>query len=199
MGGPLTATVVVGALLGAPPFDPLIDQAREPPSGYALAAGLDGMGDTFGFWLEGRFPRFLQNRLAVSIAGGVGWFPSALPAESEAQSGDGPWSPFGQVRARIEMSLRMAETPHRIFVAVGPSAIFPTSERSSTDAGLGVHGGLGVELFGGDRFRTWPVALVLELGAAAHLARADANQGEAENAAPLATGIALSVGLRWYP
>jgi hypothetical protein len=181
------------------PFDPNIDAAREPPRGAAVTAGVDRQDDTLGFWVEARSPRVLEDTLAVSLGGGVGWFPGLPRARAEEDAASGPWSPFGHVRLRADYGLRIAESPHRLFVALGPSVVFPSAERSSTRAGVGVHGGLGVELFAGDRFRTYPLALVVELGAAAHLAEADVGLQETENAPPLATGFALSAGLRFYP
>lgn len=181
-----------------PGFDPLIDQARLPPRGIAIGLGLDRQSDTLGFWLELRSPRFLDDRFAISVAGSIGWFPELPGVEEDSPGQVRPWSPFGQARMRLELALPMAENPHRIFMGVGPSVLFPRSDVSTTSAGLGVHGTLGVELFAGDRYRVWPASLLIEAGAAAHLARADAGLGEAENARTLATGFVLSVGLRWY-
>lgn len=185
-------------LMAASSFDPAIDQAREPPGGWSVGAGLERHHDTLGAWLELRSPRMLDDHLAIAVGGGVGWFPNVLP-ETEREVSVGPWSPFAHVRVRAEVAARMAESPHRLFLALGPSLIVPQSELSTSEAGFGGLASLGAELFLGDRYRTAPVAVVFELGAVAHLARADARVGEAEAAAPLATGFFLSVGLRLYP
>lgn len=191
-------TLPLIGLLAALGFDPAIDQAREPPSGPAITVGIERLDDALGGWAELRSPRLLQDQLAIALAGGVGWFPGILPA-TEREAAVGPWSPYGTLRLRGELAAPVAESPHRAFVALGPSLLFPASELSSTPVGIGVSGGLGVELFLGSRLRTAPYALVVELGAVAHLARADARSGEAETAAPLGTGFMVSVGFRAYP
>lgn len=198
MGGPLIFGAVVAALAALPPFDPLIDAPREPPRGYTLGAGLEQQGDAFGFFLEARSPWMLDGFFALSVAGGIGWFPEVVVLDRDGERAVEPWSPFGHARLRAEAATRLAESPHRLFLAMGPSLLFPSSEVSTARAGIGIHGGLGLELFAGDRFRTLPFAIVVELGAAANLAEADARVGEAENAASLATGFAISVSLRWY-
>ncbi len=183
------------ALAAAPPFDPRIDRAREPPQGWSLGAGLERQGETFGVAIELRGPRWLDDRFALSAAGGLGWLTRAGLGPEQA----GAWSPFFHGRLRAEFGLSVADGPHRLFIGLGPSAVVPSSDRSSAGFAPGVHGGLGVELFSGDRFRTGRVALVFEVGAAAHLAREDSGRGEVEAAPPLATGLALSAQVRFYP
>lgn len=192
------SSLMLAALLVALPFDPRIDADREPPSSWSASAGVDLQGEAFGAWGEIRGPRFLDDQLAASLAGGVLWSPIILPGTRDADP-VGPLSPIGTLRLRLELSLRIAESPHRMFVALGPSAIFPASELSTTRVGMGAHGGVGVELFAGDRWSTDPIALVIEVGAVGHFARADARSDDAEQASPLATGLVVSAGLRVYP
>lgn len=191
---------VLGLALAHPGlgFDPAIDGEREPPSGVALTVALDRLDDTIGVIAEVRSPRLLDDRLVVSLSGGVGWFPEITRSVNREVSLT-PWSLFGILRLRMEVGLPLAETPHRIYAALGPSLIIPSRSITDSEAGLGVHGGLGVELFGGDRYQRWPLALVLEVGATAHLLRADQSLGQAEVAPTLATGLALSAGIRFYP
>ncbi|MEL6186116.1 MAG: hypothetical protein AAFU79_15940 [Myxococcota bacterium] len=179
-------------------FDPAIDGEREPPSSLGFTVGVDRLDDTIGVTVEVRSPRFLDDRLVIAVTGGIGWFPETVRSMDREVSIT-PWSVFGVARLRAEVGAPLAESPHRIYAALGPSVIIPSRSLTESDAGIGVHGGLGVELFGGDRFRRWPLALVLEIGATAHLLRADRGVGEAEIARTLATGLALSAGVRFYP
>ncbi len=198
--------IFLSAALLASAFDPQIDQALEPPKGVSLGVGVQRLQDEFGLAFEARSPRLLNDRLVISLAGGLGWYPDlrSLPEQAEQQR-YGAWSLYGHLRLRAETSLRLAQSPHRLYAALGPSLLFLNERLSSTTVSIGVHGAIGIELFAGDRFKTYPFGVFAEIGATAHTASADIAQriGPITTAdttvdRPIGTGLTLAAGVRYY-
>lgn len=200
MGGALTAFALASVLVGAEGkglgFDPRIDGDRAAPTNWGFGLGLESLDTTFGFRLEARSPRLFESWV-FEIAVNLGWFPNVAVGEERQMLLS--WTAFGGARARAELALPLAESPHRIFFSAGPSVLVLNGAITEQQLSPGAIGGVGVELFVGDRYRPDPISLAIELGGAAHLSRADFDRGEAAVAESLATGFFLSVALRMYP
>jgi hypothetical protein len=199
--GPVAfAALLVGA------YDPVIDQPLDPKSGMAIGLGVQRLQDEFGLALSIATPRFLDDHLAIAIAGGVGWYPDlrALPMDAEDQD-FGAWSLYGHARITLEASARIAPISGRVYAAIGPSALLLSERLSTTRFAFGVYGAVGAELFAGDAVRSFPFAVFFEIGGVAHAAAADVanrtgpiEETDATVDRPIATGLALSGGIRAY-
>lgn len=201
MGGPL-AVALAALAVGA--YDPVID--APPGAGLSIGASVQRLQDDFGIGLRLASPRVLDDRLAFVLVAGVGWYPDlrALPVTVEEQD-YGAWSPYGHARLLVEASTTIAFASGRLYAAVGPSLLLLSSQLSTRRVALGIYGALGIELFAGDAWRAYPLSLYAELGAVAHDAAADVEnrtgaprETDATVDRPIATGLALSGGLRWY-
>lgn len=201
MVGPVAlAALLIGA------YDPVIDQALAPKEGMAIGLGVQRLQDEFGLTLSIASPRFLDDHLAIAIAGGVGWFPDlrALPMDAEDRD-FGAWSFYGHARVTLEASARIAPISGRVYAAVGPSGLLLSERLSTTRIAIGVYGAVGLEVFAGDAHRTFPFSFFFEIGGVAHDAAADvANRSgpiqETDTTVdrPIGTGLALNGGLRAY-
>lgn len=200
----MVGPVILGLLAGA--YDPVIDQALDPKSGLAISAGVQRFQDEFGLALHIATPRFLDGHLAVAVAGGIGWYPDlrALPMNEEMQD-YGAWSLYGHARLVLEASARIAPISGRVFAQLGPSGLLLSEQLSTKRIAIGVYGSVGVEIFAGDAHRAFPVAVFLEIGGVAHNAKADVpvRSGPSDGSdttvdRPIATGLALSGGIRIY-
>lgn len=187
-------------------YDPVIDQARLPPAGLSVGAGVQRLHDDFGLFLRVASPRFLDDHFGVALAGGVGWYPDlrALPANAASQD-FGAWSTYAHARLCAELSTSLVPVSGRLYAKLGPSFLWLSSRLSTTRLGIGVFGAVGAELFAGDAYETYPFALFLEVGATAHSASADvANRtGPIDTVdltvdRPIATGFAIAGGVRFY-
>lgn len=200
-----SVALAFGALLtGA--YDPVIDQALDPKTGMAISAGVQRLQDDFGVSLHIASPRFLDGHLAITVAGGVGWYPDlrALPMNTEDQS-FGAWSLYGHARLTLEASARIAPIAGRVYARVGPSGLLLSERLSTKRLALGVYGAVGAELFAGNAHRAYPFAFFLEIGGVAHDVKADVanrtgatQQTDATVDRPIATGLALAGGIRLY-
>jgi hypothetical protein len=190
-------------LIGA--YDPVIDSALDPKSGMAIGIGVQRLQDEFGLHLSIASPRFLDDHLAIAVAGGVGWYPDlrALPMDAEDQD-FGAWSLYGHARLTIEVSARIAPISGRVYAALGPSGMLLSERLSTTRFAIGVYGAVGAEIFAGDAVQSYPFSLFLEIGGCAHTAAADVptRTGGTETGTtvdrPIGTGLALSGGIRAY-
>lgn len=203
MGG-LTAAWLATFVAGA--YDPTIDTQLLAPSGMAVDVGVQRLQDEFGLQLQLTSPRFLDDRLAFRLGGGVGWYPDlrALP-EDEADQDFDARALYGHARMLIDASLPLALLPGRLYAAAGPSALILPRRISTTRVAMGIYGVVGLELFAGTAVRTYPFSFYFEIGATAHAAAADvANRSGPIEVTdltvdrPIGTGLALSGGLRWY-
>ncbi len=193
------------SLAGA--LEPLVDAGTTPPAGLALALGVQRHQDEFGLIGKLISPRFLDDHLAISAGGGLGWYPDlrALPMNEEQQD-YGAWALYGHARLAIEASTGIALASGRIYASVGPSVMFLSESLSTTTLSLGVHGVAGVELFAGDAFQAYPFSFYFEIGGTAHTAAADKKSRigaddasvESQIDRPIGTGLALGGGLRVY-
>lgn len=188
-------------------LEPLVDPGLHPPAGLAVALGVQRHQDEFG--LVGRLisPRFLDDHLAISAGGGIGWYPDlrALPMTEEQQD-FGAWSLYAHGRLALEASTGIALASGRIYAAVGPSVMLLPENLSTTTFSLGLHGVVGVELFVGDAFQAEPFSFYFEIGGVAHTAAADKKSRvggddtsvESQIDRPIGTGLAIGGGLRFY-
>jgi hypothetical protein len=116
----------------------------------------------------------------------------------------GAWSLYGHGRITFEASARIAPISGRVYAAVGPSALLLSERLSTTRFAIGIYGAVGAEIFAGDATRSYPFALFFEIGGCAHNAAADVptRTGGTETGTtvdrPIATGLALSGGIRAY-
>ncbi|MBK8011357.1 MAG: hypothetical protein IPK13_08405 [Deltaproteobacteria bacterium] len=184
----------------------LADPALEPPQGMAVGLGVQRLHDDFGLTLRVSTPRMLDDHLAIVLAGGLGWYPDlrALP-EDVADQNFGAWSMYGHARLGVELSTRVSNSVSRLYATLGPSLLVLSDRLSTKKYAVGLFGALGGEIFAGDGFRTYPMALFFELGATAHDAAADiANRfGPVEKTdttvdRSIATGLLIAGGLRVY-
>ena len=203
MGG--TVALALWALATAG-YDPVIDTALQPHSGLSLELGVQRNQDEFGLFGAVRTPRFLDDHLAVALAGGVGWYPDlrALPMNAENQD-FGALSTYAHGRVVFELSTDIALASGRLYAQLGPSFMYLPGRLSTTRVAIGGYGVVGAELFAGDDYRAFPFSFFLQLGATAHAAAADvANRtGPIEEVdptvdRPIGTGFAIAGGLRWY-
>lgn len=201
MGGEV---VLLLAALAA--YDPNIDAPVEPWNGLAVSAGVQRWQDDFGLALELQSPRFYEDRLAVRLAGGVGWFPDlrALPTGAEQDLG-GAWSPYGHLRLGLDFAIPLALPTGRLYAAAGPSLVVLSERLSTTRVGIGGFGLAGVELFAGDGLQSFPVSFYFEIGAIAHTGSADVERRTGTPEATdttvdrsIATGFLLQGGVRFY-
>ncbi len=200
-----TIAIAAGALvLGA--YDPEIDTALAPHSGLCVGVGVQRLQDEFGLSVSVSTPRFLEDRLALTVVFGPGWYPDlrALPTSTDDQD-FGAWSLYGHARALIDFSSRLAVASGRLYATLGPSFLFLPSRLSTTRVGIGFYGAVGVEFFSGDAYRAHAFAFFFELGGAAHNASQDVENrtGPIEETNRtvdrlIATGLALTGGLRVY-
>lgn len=203
MGGSV-ALAVTALLVGA--YDPVIDTAYAPGAGLAVGVGVQRFQDDFGLTLKIASPRFLDDRMALVVAGGVGWYPDlrALPMGVDEQNFS-QWSLYGHARLCIEASTAIAFASGRLYATLGPSVLLLSRQLSTTRFAIGGYGAVGVELFAGDAHRAYPFALFAEIGAVAHAASADVNErvGQPTETDPtidrlIATGLAIGGGVRVY-
>ena len=201
---------VVAVVLAAA-YDPEIDQALDPQRGLALGFALERFPDDFGVTIRLASPWGWDGRLAVAVVGGVAWFEDlrALPDGSEP-GGFGSRSVFGRVRLQGELALPLALAAGRLYVAAGPSLLWLPVRLSTTRVSPGAYAAVGVELFAGDGYRTYPIAFYLEIGATAHTASQDvASRVEPVDVDPqvdrperldraIGTGVTFHGGLRFY-
>ena len=199
-------SAIVLATLVASAYDPAIDTQLVPPRGLSVDVGVQRLQDEFGLQLQVTSPRFLEERLAIRLAGGVGWYPDlrALPEDASDQDFDAR-ALYGHTRLLVDGALPLALIPGRLYAAVGPSFLFLPVRVSTTRVAVGVYGVVGIELFAGSADRTAPFSFFFEIGAAAHSAAADVTErtGPIEVTdltvdRPIGTGLALAGGLRWY-
>lgn len=192
-------------LFGA--FDPVVDPGLAPKSSMAVGFAVQRFQDDFGLFVRVDSPRFLDDRLAVVLGGGIGWYPDLRSLPSSVDEQDfGAWSMYGHARLCLEFSAMIAGSPHRLYATMGPSVLMLSSQVSTTRLAPGVFGALGVELFAGDAFRAYPLAFFAEIGAVAHSASANVESrvgvpAETEDKTVdrlIATGLALSGGVRIY-
>ena len=185
---------------------PMADPALEPPQGMALGVGVQRLQDDLGLALRVSTPRLLDDHLAIVCVGGLGWYPDlrALPEDVTDQN-FGAWSMYGHARLGVELSTRVSNSASRLYATLGPSLLVLSDRLSTKKFAVGFFGALGGEIFAGDAFRTYPMALFSELGVAAHDAAADiANRfGPVEKTdttvdRPIATGLLIGGGLRVY-
>jgi hypothetical protein len=200
VGPVIFATLLIGA------YDPVIDQALDPKAGMAIGLSVQRLQDEFGLALSIATPRFLDDHLAVALAGGIGWFPDlrALPMDAEDQD-FGAWSLYGHARLTIDASARIAPISGRVYASIGPSALVLAERLSTKRFAFGIYGAVGAEIFAGDAHRTFPFSFFLEIGGVAHAAAANVKNrtGPIEETdttvdRPIATGLALSGGVRAY-
>lgn len=203
MGGAV-ALLALGLLAGR--FDPVIDTALGPWNGMALGVGVQRFQDELGLSARVSSPRFLDQRLSVALAGGLGWYPDlrALPASTEQQD-YGTWSTYGHARLLLEASIPIAFSSGRLYASLGPSLMLLSAQLSTKRLAPGVYGALGVELFAGDALQAYPFAFYFEIGAVAHVASADVENRAGRPVAtdatidrPIGTGLALGGGVRVY-
>ncbi len=201
----MVGPVALAALLIAA-YDPVIDQALDPKAGMAVGLSVQRLQDEFGLAVALATPRFLDDHLAITVAGGVGWYPDlrALPMDAEDQH-FGAWSLYGHARITLDVSARIAPIAGRVYASVGPSGLLLSERLSTKRIAFGVYGAVGAELFAGDANRTFPFSFFLEIGGVAHAAKADVanrtgpiEQTDTTVDRPIATGLALSGGLRAY-
>lgn len=204
MGGPVAALALATLLAGA--YDPVIDAPFAPGTGLAIGAGVQRLQDDFGLVLKVSSPRFLGDRLAVVLGGGIGWYPDlrALPASTDTQD-YGAWSLYGHARLGLEASTSIAFAAGRLYATLGPSALLLSQQLSTKRVAFGVYGAVGVELFAGGAQQAYPFSLFAELGAVAHDAAADVEnrkgtpvQTDTTVDRLIATGFAISGGVRVY-
>lgn len=202
MGG----AIALAALAAISSYDPELDASHGPASGPAIAIGVERLQDDFGIELKVSSPRFLEDHLAIVLAGGVGWFPDlrALPMSIEDQKFS-QWSLYGRARLCVEASMPIAFSAGRLYATLGPSFVLLSDQLSMTRVGIGAYGALGVELFAGDAHRAYLFSFYAELGATAHDASADvANRAgapmmtDATVDRSIATGLAIGGGVRVY-
>ena len=143
MGGAV-ALLVAAHLASA--YDPVIDQARLPPAGLSVGAGVQRLHDDFGLFLRVASPRFLDDHFGVALAGGVGWYPDlrALPANAASQD-FGAWSTYAHARLCAELSTSLVPVSGRLYAKLGPSFLWLSSRLSTTRLGIGVFGAVGAE------------------------------------------------------
>ncbi len=199
--------LILAAALAAPSaYDPAIDTGLRPRTGLSLGLGVQRLQDEFGLWVGVTSPHFLGDHLAVRLEGGIGWYPDirALPEDASDQD-FGAWSLYGHARLVLQASVRIALAGGRLYAGVGPSLIVVDEQLSSTRVAAGIYGVLGAEFFAGDDYRAFPLSLFFELGGTAHDASADIEnrlgppqESETTIDRPIATGFALSGGLRFY-
>lgn len=201
MGG---AVSLLALLLSA--YDPLIDKQLDPHAGLSLGVGVQRLQDEFGLGVRVATPRFLSDRLAVVLVGGVGWYPDlrALPMNMEDQD-FGSWSLYGHARLMLEASTKIALLSGRLYAKLGPSFLLLSSQLSTSRVGFGGYGAVGIEVFAGDQYRSYPFSFYFEIGGVAHSASADV---ENRTGAPqmtdttvdrlIGTGLALAGGVRIY-
>lgn len=202
MGG----AVALPLLLIAAAFDPAVDAAHGPAGGASFALGVQRLQDDFGIALRVGSPRFLDDHLAISVSGGVGFYPDlrALPMTAEDQEYSS-WSMYGHARLCLEAGMPIAFSAGRIYAAVGPSFLLLSEQLSTTRVAPGVYGAAGVELFAGTDLHAELFSFYFEIGAVAHDAAADiANRmgapmmTEATVDRSIATGLAIGGGIRFY-
>ena len=178
----------------------------KPWSGLELGVQVQRFHDDFGLALEVTGPRFFEERLAVRGALGVGWYPDlrSLPTAPDDET-FGAWSAYGHGRLMLEFGVPLALPTGRLYAALGPSFLLVSGRLSSRRFAPGVAGFLGAELFAGDSLQTYPVSFFFQIGGVAHAASADIERrtGTPETAdatvdRPIATGFALSGGVRFY-
>lgn len=200
MWAPNLLALVIGV------YDPVIDQRLDPWAGLALDVGVQRLQDEFGFRIGASSPRFLEQHLAIHLAGGLGFYPDlrALPEDAETQD-FGAWSTYGHLRLQLEGAVRLAPAAGRIYARMGPSLLVLSDRLSTKKVAPGWIGAVGLELFAGDRWQSWPWAIFFEAGAGGHLAHADiANRAGAPQTVdlsvdrPIGTGLFLAAGIRWY-
>ncbi|NJK89083.1 MAG: hypothetical protein HC923_06555 [Myxococcales bacterium] len=198
--------IVLAASVANPTYDPAIDGVLRPRAGASVAFGVQRLQDEFGLVLSLVTPHVFDERIALRIEGGVGWYPDfrALPDDADDQE-FAAWSLYGHVRALLQASTRFALASGRIYAAVGPSFLVLDEQVSSTRVAPGVFGVVGAELFAGDDYRAYPLSFFLEIGGAAHDASADVQNrvGRPQTTGttidrPIGTGLALAGGLRLY-
>lgn len=187
-------------------YDPLVDQELAPRREFSFGFGVQRLQDEFGLVASFTSPYFAEGHLAVRLEGGVGWYPDlrSLPADADETS-FGALSLYGHTRLLGVAATRIGLASGRLYVALGPSLLFLDPQLSSQEVTPGVVGLFGAEFFAGDDYRAWPVSLFFEVGGTAHAASADIENriGEPEPSGstvdrPIATGLALSAGMRIY-
>lgn len=187
-------------------YDPNIDTQVRPWAGLAVAGGVQRYHDDFGLFLEATSPRFLEERLAVRLAGGLGWYPDlrALPSSPDGDPG-GAWSLYGHLRLGLDFGVPIALPTGRLYASAGPSLLVLSQRLSTTRVSPGGYGLIGLEVFAGDGLQTFPLAVFFEVGGVAHAAAADVERRtgtpEADESSvdrPVATGFLLQGGLRFY-
>ncbi|HJL43911.1 MAG TPA: hypothetical protein RMG48_21575 [Myxococcales bacterium LLY-WYZ-16_1] len=196
--------VAVGMALAG--YDPLVDQELAPKEAFSVGFGVQRLQDDFGLALSVVSPYVADGHLALRLEGGIGWASDlrALPVDAEEQVA-GAWSMYGHVRLLGVAATRLGLASGRLYVALGPSLLVLDRQLSSERVSPGVVGVFGTEFFAADAYRAFPVSLFFEVGGTAHTASADIENriGEPEPSGttvdrPVATGLALSAGLRFY-
>jgi hypothetical protein len=204
VGGSVAALIAGVVLAGA--YDPEIDRSVAPGAGLAIGAGVQRLQDEFGLALTVVSPRFLEQRLAVVLTGGIGWYPDlrALPMTAEEQD-FGAWSMYGHVRLALEASTTIAFAASRLYATLGPSVLLLSKQLSTDRVAIGGYGAIGVEIFAGDEHRAYPFSLYAEIGGVAHAAAADVENRlgqpmETDTTVDrlIGTGLALAGGVRIY-
>lgn len=200
----LSLALLVAGAAGA--YDPLIDEALAPRRGPAISLGAHRLQNDFGLHGGLTSPWLLDGHLAFRVEGGLAWFEDlrALPPDGDPDT-FGALEMYGTARALLLAGTPIGLASGRLYVAVGPSLIFVDDQLSSRTMSPGIYGVAGVELFAGDAYRASPFSFFLEAGGVAHTASADVENrvGAPETtesfvARAIATGFALSAGLRWH-
>jgi hypothetical protein len=204
--GPEVAACLLALAAGA--YDPQIDTAVRPWSGLALDVSVQRLHDDFGLALGVTSPRFLDERLAVRLAGGVGWYPDLRAVPDTTAASDetfGPWSTYGHLRLTVDFAIPLAIPIGRLYAAAGPSLVVLAKNLSTTRVAPGGFGFVGIELFAGDGLQTFPVAFFFQVGGVAHAASADVERRTGTPVASetavnraVATGFAMEGGVRFY-
>jgi hypothetical protein len=193
-------------MLAASSYDPELDAAHGPAAGLSIGLGVERLQDDFGLSLKLGSPRFLDDRLAIVLSAGVGWYPDlrALPMSVEEQDFS-QWSLYGRARLCAEASVPIAFSAGRLYATAGPSVLLLSRQLSTTRVAIGGYGAVGAELFAGDAHRAFLFSIYAEIGATAHAASADvANRvgapmmTEATVDRAIATGLAIGGGVRVY-
>jgi hypothetical protein len=197
---------LLAAALAIAAYDPTIDKSFGPSKGLSIGVGVQRLQDDFGILLKVASPRFLDDRLSIGLAGGIGWYPDlrALPM-NESQQNFSQWSLYAHARLLAEASTSIAFAASRLYATLGPSALYLAKDLSTRRVAIGVYGAVGMELFAGDELRAYPFSIYFEIGAVAHDASADVKSRNGTVMPTdltvdrsIATGLAIGGGVRLY-
>lgn len=148
----------------------------------------------------------LDNHLALRLEGGANWYPDlrGLPEYDQEIQGDSR-ARYWNARLLLEASLPLTPIAGRMYAAIGPQFLLLPSHLSKTTEAYGVYGVVGMELFAGGVWSTFPISVFFEGGGTASTGKADvASRTNSSYTVgrsierPVATGFAMTIGFRYY-